>query len=34
MPKPKDLSRIHSPRRCVVFIYEIMCNVNIVKVKM
>ena len=34
MPKSKDLSRILSPRRCVVFIYKIICNVNVVKVKM
>ena len=30
MPKPKDLSRIHSPKCCVVFIYKIMRNVNVV----
>ena len=29
MPKPKDLSRILSPRRYVVFIYKILCNVNV-----
>ena len=34
MPKPIELSRILSPRRCVVFIYKIMFNVNVVKVKM
>ena len=33
MSNPKDLSRILSPRRCVIFIYKIMCNVNKVKVK-
>ena len=34
MSKLKDLSRIFNPRRRVVFIYKIRCNVNIVKVKM
>ena len=34
MPKPKDLSRILSHRRCVVFIYKIRCKVNVIKVKM
>ena len=33
VPKPEDLSKILSPIRCVVFIYKIMCNVNVVKVK-
>ena len=32
--KPKDFSRILSPRRCVVIIYKIRCEVNVVKVKM
>ena len=31
--KPKDFSRILSPRRCVVIIYKIMCKVKVVKVK-
>ena len=31
---PKDLSRILSPRRCVVIIYKIRCEVKVVKVKM
>ena len=34
MLKPKDLSRILSPRRCVVIIYKIMCKLKLVKVKM
>ena len=34
MLKPKDFSRILSPRRCVVIIYKIRCKVKIVKVKM
>ena len=32
--KPKDFSKILSPRRCVVIIYKIRCKVKIVKVKM
>ena len=32
MLKPKDFSRILSPRRCVV--YKIRCKVNVVEVKM
>ena len=32
--KPKDFSRILSPKRCVVIIYKIRCKVKIVKVKM
>ena len=32
--KPKDFSRILSPRRCVVIIYKIRCEVKVVKVKM
>ena len=32
--KPKDFSRILSPRRCVVIIYKIRCKVKVVKVKM
>ena len=32
--KPKDFSRILSPRRCVVIIYKIRCEVKLVKVKM
>ena len=32
--KSKDLSRILSPRRCVVIIYKIMCKLKLVKVKM
>ena len=34
MLKPKDLSRILSPRRCVVIIYKIRCKLKLVKVKM
>ena len=34
MLKPKDFSRILSPRRCVVIIYKIRCKVKVVKVKM
>ena len=34
MLKPKDFSRILSPRRCVVIIYKIRCELKIVKVKM
>ena len=34
MLKPKDLSRILNPRRCVVIIYKIRCKLKIVKVKM
>ena len=34
MLKPKDFSRIASPRRCVVIIYKIRCKLKIVKVKM
>ena len=34
MLKPKDFSRILSPRRCVVIIYKIRCKLKIVKVKM
>ena len=34
MLKPKDLSRILSPRCCVVIIYKIRCKLKIVKVKM
>ena len=30
--KPKDFSRILSPRRCVVIIYKIRCKVKVVKV--
>ena len=32
--KPKDFSRILSPRRCAVIIYKIRCEVKVVKVKM
>ena len=32
--KPKDFFRILSPRRCVVIIYKIRCEVKVVKVKM
>ena len=32
--KPKDHSRILSPRRCVVIIYKIRCEVKVIKVKM
>ena len=32
--KPKEFSRILSPRRCVVIIYKIRCEVKVVKVKM
>ena len=32
--KPKDFSSILSPRRCVVIIYKIRCELKIVKVKM
>ena len=32
--KPKDFYRILSPRRCVVIIYKIRCEVKVVKVKM
>ena len=32
--KLKGFSRILSPRRCVVIIYKIMCEVKVVKVKM
>ena len=32
--KPKNFSRILSPRRCVVIIYKIRCEVKVVKVKM
>ena len=32
--KPKDFSRILSPRHCVVIIYKIKCEVKVVKVKM
>ena len=31
--KPKDFSRILSPRRCVVIIYKIRCEVKVVKLK-
>ena len=34
MLKPKYLSRILSYGRCVVFIYKIRCEVNVIKVKM
>ena len=34
MLKPKDLSRILSPRRCVVIIYKIRYKLKILKVKM
>ena len=34
MLKSKDLSRILSPRRCVVIIYKIRCKLKLVKVKM
>ena len=34
MLKSKDFSRILSPRRCVVIIYKIRCEVKVVKVKM
>ena len=34
VPKQKDLSRILSPRQCVVFICKIMGNVNVVKIEM
>ena len=34
MLKPKDLSRILSPRRCVVIIYKIRCKLKLVKFKM
>ena len=34
MLKPKDLSRILSPRCRVVIIYKIRCKLKIVKVKM
>ena len=34
MLKPKDFSRILSPRHCVVIIYKIRCKLKIVKVKM
>ena len=34
MLKPKDLSRVFSPRRCVVIIYKIRCKLKLVKVKM
>ena len=34
MLKPKDLSRILGPIRCVVYIYKIRCKLNVVKVKM
>ena len=33
MLKPKDFSRILSPRRCVMIIYKIRCEVKVVKVK-
>ena len=33
MLKPKDLSKILSPKRCVVIIYKIRCKLKIVKVK-
>ena len=32
--KPKDFSRILSPRRCAVIIYKIRCEVKVVIVKM
>ena len=32
MLKSKDLSRILSPKRCVVIIYKIRCKVKVVKV--
>ena len=32
--KPKDFSRILSPKRCIVIIYTIRCKVKVVKVKM
>ena len=32
--KPKDFSRILSPRCCVVIIYKIRCEVKVVKIKM
>ena len=32
--KPKDFSKILSPRRYVVIIYKIRCEVKVVKVKM
>ena len=34
MWKPKDFSRILSPRLCAVIIYKIRCKVKVVKVKM
>ena len=34
MLKPKDHSRILSPRRCVVIIYKIRCKLKLVKDKM
>ena len=33
MLKPEEFSRIISPRRCVVIIYKIRCEVKVVKVK-
>ena len=32
--KPKDFSRILSPKRCVGIIYKIRCEVKVVKIKM
>ena len=32
--KPKDFSRILSPRCCIVIIYKIRCEVKVVKFKM
>ena len=32
--KPKDFSRILCPRRCVVIIYKIRCEVKVLKVKL
>ena len=32
--KPKDFFGILSPRRCVVIIYKIRCEVKVIKVKM
>ena len=34
MLKSKDLSKILSPRRCIVIVYKIRCKVKVVKVKM
>ena len=32
--KPKDFSKILSPRHCVVIIYKIRCEVKVIKIKM